>query len=341
MQNPQKPLSRPLVRDESPQPRVEKYEIVKLPDDHWRQLGKDLVLDPRIRRRMLRYAEYRLLYGARGRCYGIMTLLGPPGTGKSDTVRWLGDAIMRRLNTQGKGLVINATRLFDDRLGQSPKLVEELQADIELSASRGVTIVILDDAESLYMSRQQSLGKKGDPTDVAKATTALLHGLDRLRYNANVLQFATLNMADVVDEAIESRSDLILNFALPNAEQRLAILGNLMKGLAGERVLDALVAATEGRSGRELSKLEMLAYVEGTADNPEDLTERDFLSAVGLTPDSVVSSDEQQIPELKEEEACKRSSTNGYLGAAIPQKSKSPWLWRRFARQPAISSFRA
>jgi AAA+ superfamily predicted ATPase len=56
-----------------------------------------------------------------------------------------------------------------------------------------------------------------------RVTTTLLHGLDRLRYTAHVIQYATLNIQGVVDCAIASRADLTVPFALPNADERLAI----------------------------------------------------------------------------------------------------------------------
>jgi len=320
----------------------EKYQLIRLPDDHWRKLGKDLVLPPRVKRLLLRYGIYRLRYGSKGRTYGLMTLKGPPGTGKSDTVRWAGDAVVRMLRTQGNGLVINAQALFDEHLGKSPKLVAEILEDIQLSARRGPTVVIWDDAESLFVSRRQSLDSH-DPTDCVRVTTTLLHGLDRLRYEANVLQFATLNIEGVVDEAIVSRCDLVLPFELPTYDERLAILQRLLKGLAGESVLPILTDATEDKSGRELGKIEMLAFLAGTADTPEKLTAEDFLSAVGLTLDSVVGIDEPITPEKvkEEEEPCMNSSNNGYPVVAIPRKSRWSLPLRLFARQPASSSFQA
>src|SRR5687768_5459787 len=108
MLNPNKSLPHPLLREENPQPRVEKYQIVPLPDDHWRQLGEDLVLPRTVTRKSLRYAKYRYWYGYRGKSLGLAGFYGPPGTGKSDTICWLADTTARMLRTSGNALVVNA-----------------------------------------------------------------------------------------------------------------------------------------------------------------------------------------------------------------------------------------
>jgi AAA+ superfamily predicted ATPase len=252
----------------------------------------------------------------------MLTLIGPPGTGKSDTIRWLADTTARMLRTSGNALAVNAVALFDENLGKSPKLVKELFADITLSASRRLTFVLIDDAETIFLARQTALAKNGDPSDVAKATTEFLHGLDDLRFG-NVIILTTLNLDGVVDFAVEDRSDLILRFALPSYEQRLAILRKVLKGLVSERVLVTLAKATEGWSGRRLSKLEMLAYIKGTAKELEALTPENFLSAVGPMSGCDVGSDEQTTPEMQEEDECTtRSSLNKFLAVITPRKSR-------------------
>ena len=170
--------------------------------------------------------------------------------------------------------------LSDDKLGKGPKLVTELFAEIKLAARRGVVVVIWDDADSIFTSRRESLAKPGDPIDVARGTSALLHGLERLRYEANVIQFATLNiLSGVVDEAILSRNDFVLPMELPTKDERTKILARHVEGNAGECVLPILAAKTEGKSGRELVKTNMLAYMNGSADTLEGLTEEDYLRA--------------------------------------------------------------
>ncbi len=290
--------------------RMEKqqlYELYPLPDDNWQRQGEDLLIDPHIRESLVRFGEFRLRYGRREGTLGLIIIPGPPGVGKSVIIRWAADALVRELHTTGNALVVKASNLMDELLGKSQKNVDELFDTLAFSASKKLTTFLTDDAESLYMSRQQSV-KSNDPTDVVKATIALFQGMDRLRYNPNVVQYAALNIEGLVDPAIMSRSDVVIPFELPNLEARSAILARKVKGLAGERVLKELAAATEGKSGRDLNKINLLAYLQGTAKTLEDLTEADYLRAVGLEP----------TLELPKEEPCLISLSNGSPATLLP-----------------------
>jgi SpoVK/Ycf46/Vps4 family AAA+-type ATPase len=318
MQLPEKPVPQPVIRDAVTQPREAPYEHVPLPHDAWRQFGKNLVLPYQTRKILLRYTDYRLTYGATDGCYGVLTLNGPPGTGKSDTVRWVADTTIRMHRTRGNAVVIHADALVDQHLGNSQKLVAKLFADLKGAASRSPLVVILDDAETLCLSRAQSLAN-GDPSDVSKATTALFQGIDKLRFTSNALLFFTMNMEGVVDRAIASRSDLVLPFRLPTTSERRTMLKRRLTGGAGERVLEELTAAPEGKSGRELSRITMLAYVYGSTRTREDLTEADYLRAVGLLPPTaepegtaeVVQQDVNTNGKVEGKEPSRKSSANG------------------------------
>jgi AAA+ superfamily predicted ATPase len=201
--------------------------------------------------------------------------------------------------------------------------------------------VILDDAEALFLSRQQSIASN-DPTDIVRVATTLFQGLDDLRFEPVIL-YATLNIQGIVDEAIESRCDYILTFGLPPYEARLSILQTKVKGSAGERVLTELAAATEGWSGRDLNKINLKAFLKGTAATREELTEEDYLRAVGLTPGTKFSQALQEAVkeevnhELKEEEPWTnsgKSSTNGFQAEALPRKRRWSFAWRRYKPQP-------
>ena len=339
MPNTHKSLPQPLLRDESPQPREEKYDIVRLPDQRWWERGNDLVLAPDIKPSLIRYGQYRL--ERTDGTSGLLIANGPPGTGKSDAVRWAASELMRRLSLTGNGLVIHVPALFDHHLGNSAKRVAGLLEDIKLSARRFPTCVILDDAEALFLSRRQSIASN-DPTDIVRVATTLFQGLDDLRFEPVIL-YATLNIQGVIDEAIESRCDYILTFGLPTYEARLSILQTKVKGSAGERVLHELAAATEGWSGRDLNKINLKAFLKGTAATREELTEEDYLRAVGLIPGTELTQALQEAVkeevnhELKEEEPWTnsgKSSTNGFQAEALPRKRRWSFAWRRYEPQP-------
>ena len=53
-----KSLPRPLLRDESPQPKDAPYDLVRLPDKKWQLAGQDIVLDPQIDSILHRYGIF-------------------------------------------------------------------------------------------------------------------------------------------------------------------------------------------------------------------------------------------------------------------------------------------
>jgi pachytene checkpoint protein 2 len=313
------------------------FDIVKLPDKYWQQAGEDLVHNPQHHSILRRYGIY-LREESDDDIYRLIMLSGPPGTGKTVSAKWAGDAWVRDIAVPGNGIIIKTPRLFNENLGKSPQLAERLIEEIQVSAHNRPTVVIFDDAETIFLARQHSLESR-DPTDVMKVTTAIFHGLDQLRYNPQVLMFATLNMQQVVDPAIDDRSDFIIRFDLPNLYQRTMILRSKVQGTAGERVLSTLATATEGWSGRQLAKINMLAYVYGTADPRKKITEVDYLRAVGLTPQD--TGQETVTTDMKEEEElCKKFFFKGFREPSFLQKSKLLLLSRWFETPPNSSNFR-
>jgi SpoVK/Ycf46/Vps4 family AAA+-type ATPase len=157
----------------------------------------------------------------------------------------------------------------------------------------------------------------------------------------NVLQIATGNFTGVLDPAIIDRIDHIITFHLPTLAQRREILRQKVQGLAGERVLEELAAATEGWSGRRLAKIVMQAYLVSTARTRAEMTAADFLRAVGLTPDPLTSVEEAVQPAAqgetigKEDEGWQSASGNRYPQEAYPHRIKLLKLWRRFATPQA------
>ena len=128
-------------------------------------------------------------------------------------------------------------------------------------------VVLIDEVTSVAVNRQMAMGGT-DPVDVVRATDAALHGLDRLAADhPNVLLVATSNLEGAIDEAVMSRTDLVVEVPLPDRESRAEILADSLAELgsvfnsrsAQVRVHQAdlpdLAAELEGLSGRRLRKL--------------------------------------------------------------------------------------
>ena len=169
------------------------------------------------------------------------------------------------------------------------------------------------------MDRRHTLETKV-PGDVITVATTLFKGLDSFKFEPNVIMFATLNIEGAVDEAILSRADHILHFALPTHEARLSILATMLTGTSGEQVLEKLADATEGWSGRDLTKIPLKAFLFGTAETPNELTADDYLRAVGLNSTSSELVD--PIHEIAKEDICASLSPSRSLAATLPRKYK-------------------
>jgi SpoVK/Ycf46/Vps4 family AAA+-type ATPase len=270
---------------EASENKFAQYERVKLPHEPWRLAGEKLILPAAVMHTLSRFGPWRLTEqdGDEDEGSGILLLSGPPGTGKSRAARFIADAAVRRTSGQGNALIVHTPALFSEELGRSARLVAELFQAIEFSAARYPTVVIWDDAEGIFCSREQVI-KSRDPTDLLRVTTTLNAGFDRLVAVTNVVQIATGNFGEVLDPAIVDRIDAVLPFSLPTLAERREIIRRRLNGLAGEGVVAEMAAATDGWSGRRLSKLVMQAYLLGTVRTRRELTAADFLRAVGLTP---------------------------------------------------------
>jgi SpoVK/Ycf46/Vps4 family AAA+-type ATPase len=317
------------------------YDLTKLPNQQWKEEGEALVLADEVKHVLLRAGTWR--FGYKGSCYGHIMLNGPAGVGKTRSARMAADAAVRQLGKPGNGLVIRTPTLLNDHLGKSPQLISSLFDDIVLSATHSQTTVIWDDAGAIFCSRQQSVASR-DPTDLIRVTTALLKGLEDLKAVKNVLQFSTCNFGDVVDEAIMDRVDHVVSFHLPTIVERRAILARAVEGFAGERVLDELAVATEGKSGRWLSNITFQAYLLGNCEKPEELREEDFLRAVGLAAgttgveEQVVLPDEDNAVSAKGEDICTSVSNNEFPQAACSRRSRSLRRWPWWRTQPGSVS---
>jgi SpoVK/Ycf46/Vps4 family AAA+-type ATPase len=313
--------------------KPEKYQVIKLPHDPFRVAGERLIQAPEVRETPTRYCLWRLQEQDGDEGSGILGLFGPPGTGKSCTARFIADAAMRRLGGRGNALIVHTPALFSEELGRSAKLVADLFAAIEFSAAHDhETFCIWDDAEGIFVSREQVIAAK-DPTDLLKVTATLNEGFDRLRDVKHVMHIATANFTTgVIDPAIVDRIDYVIPFALPTLQERVEIIRRRVNGLVGELVLAQLAEATEGWSGRRLSKLVMQAYLASSVRTRKELTVEDFLRAVGITPSTgdVVTNGNGAHPLEAETESLMAEEMTGQpvAGTAAAQQRKEDDLWQ-------------
>ncbi|HEV2439793.1 MAG TPA: AAA family ATPase [bacterium] len=261
----------------------------RLPNDALATAWTSIVLGHGVRERLLAQSLLSLTVRQKlpfeaAPLHGLILLTGVPGTGKTTLARGLANQIAKQLpGTNTTFVEVDPHSLTSSALGRSQQAVAKLfgQTIPEL-AMDGVAIVLLDELETIAVSRQR-LSLDANPVDVHRATDAALAGMDRLaRDHRNVLLIATTNFPEALDEAVISRADHIEEIGLPNAAARCQIILDTLKPIstmwkrvhALESQADLLARAAKGLDGRQIRKAIFSAMASDleTAKDPNRLT---------------------------------------------------------------------
>ena len=256
--------------------RQDRYGFLRwrvLPQPGWEQWWDRIVVAKEIKQRLDDYSRQAIRLRAKFTqvgmpLHGLILLYGPPGTGKTSLSRGLANRLGEHFGEIIFGEV-DAHAMPSQMLGESQRNVANLlEKSIPELASKGLPVVVLiDEVTSVAVNRQMAMGGT-DPVDVIRATDAALHGLDRLAHDhPNVLLVATSNLEGAIDEAVMSRTDMVVEIPLPDPQARSEILADSLDELgsvlnsqfAPVRVekseLRDFAAGLKGYSGRRLRKL--------------------------------------------------------------------------------------
>jgi hypothetical protein len=269
------------------------FEITDLPQPDWDARWDHIVMPEEDRRVLSNYGELAGSLDTAGivgwGLYKTVGFIGPPGTGKTTLAMRYANELAgpwERANHQGtKLLQLHAEALFSHFLGATGKNIGRLFDTIRWLAQRANLVILIDEVESLALSRKAVTANPNEPSDLMRGVNTLIAELDRIRYQPRLVVIWTSNLAEVLDEALVSRTDLIIPFALPDVDSRGQIIGLRLKKLerwltplSSEQIAQ-LAALSEGCSGRELARLPFQAVIRG-GKQPDQLEFADYLGAL-------------------------------------------------------------
>lgn len=186
----------------------------------------------------------------------LVVLAGDVGSGKTELAETIGDAVARQedieitlfplsLSTRGQGRVGEMSRLlstaFDHAYNESKNLMGSN------GKARGAVILLVDEADALAQSREESQMHHEDRAGV----NAFIRGVDRLA-NGKVPAAVIMctNRIDAIDPAVQRRAADVLTFVRPDDKQRLQVLTRPLQQLGfAQQHIEAIVSATGEREG--------------------------------------------------------------------------------------------
>jgi SpoVK/Ycf46/Vps4 family AAA+-type ATPase len=224
--------------------------------------------------------------------HGVQLLNGPPGTGKTTLARGLASEIHRVVGDDlgpVSMVLLNPHELASDLHGQTQRsVVKVLGEHVPALAEKGPTILILDEVEALFFSREAA-STDTNPADLHRATDAALSSLDDLaRSCPRLLTIATTNFPATVDEALISRADEVIEIGLPTVDAIEAMLretieaigkalggsGEPLQQLASDSRMREVAEQLDGLDGRQVRKfpVRVLADTDELTSHPAKLT---------------------------------------------------------------------
>ena len=211
-----------------------------------------------------------------------LLLHGPPGTGKTHTVRYL----MGRLPESTVVILTGTAMRF-------------VQKAAELARRLQPSVVVLEDVDLIAQDRSH-----GPMMGSSPLLFTLLDAMDGVGGDADVTFLLTTNRASELETALADRPgrvDLAIEIPLPDAAGREALLRLYGRGVKLTGDLTPIVEATEGV----------------TASFAKELLRRAALLALAERPDEdVVVGDDELAAALREMQDARSALTRSLLGSA-------------------------
>jgi cell division protease FtsH len=216
----------------------------------------------RIERHVVAPTQHREELLARGRHLGRGLLLwGPPGTGKTHTVRYLTSRL-----TDATVIILSGASL--GMVGAFGNLARRLAP----------AVVVLEDVD--LIAQERTFGPFGS----SPALFELMNEMSGLAEDADVAFVLTTNRPDALEPALAARPgrvDLAVEIPLPDAAARRRLLELYAVGLGlEENDLNSAVERTEGMTASFFKELLRKATIASVESGHEAVTGRDLTDAL-------------------------------------------------------------
>jgi transitional endoplasmic reticulum ATPase len=171
---------------------------------------------------------------------------GPSGTGKTLMAKALAGETGMTL------IVVDPPTLLSKWVGESEKGLREV---FKRAKQASPCIVLIDEIEAIAPARTA----EGSGHVSQRIVSQLFREMDELQGSLGILVIATTNRIDLMEPALlrAGRFDFIIDFPLPDREERIEILQAYMRTLPlnSQIDIDALAGMSEGWTGADIESL--------------------------------------------------------------------------------------
>lgn len=136
---------------------------------------------------------------------------GPPGTGKTESVKQVARILSRELYS------VDFNSIIDSKMGQTQKNMTEVFSEIKMLPNPDNVVILFDEIDAIAMDRVNSR----DIREMGRVTSSILKELDNL--DARVIFIATTNLYKNLDKALVRRFDAAVHFDRYSREDLLDV----------------------------------------------------------------------------------------------------------------------
>lgn len=174
---------------------------------------------------------------------------GPPGTGKTESVKQIARILSRELYS------VDFNSIIDSKMGQTQKNMTEVFSEIKMLPNPDNVVILFDEIDAIAMDRVNSR----DIREMGRVTSSILKELDNL--DARVIFIATTNLYKNLDKALVRRFDAVVHFDRYSREDLLDV---------SEAILNEYLPRFE-KAGRDIKLFRKIMDLLTTIPYPGEL----------------------------------------------------------------------